>query len=190
MTASLEAIVAVIQRLMAKKPQDRYQTPQELLDDLANPNLHRQGVTSDLLASLGKSHDADEYEVEEEVLVRPPPLLPERKSRKSPGREEIRRRRKGPPLLLRPLPTRRENPSSAALSKRKTSELEESLIGQALDEKKTPLWRRSRTARRHREIGRSQTGSERERRGGGISQMSIDPAFHKIGLVILIIGRW
>ena len=33
-----EAIVAILQRMLAKKPEDRYQTPTELLNDLENPD--------------------------------------------------------------------------------------------------------------------------------------------------------
>ncbi|MEZ5942598.1 MAG: serine/threonine-protein kinase [Planctomycetaceae bacterium] len=45
-------VVAVIQRMMAKKPEERYQTPAELLTDLAEASLTRREVSSDLLAAL------------------------------------------------------------------------------------------------------------------------------------------
>jgi len=183
-----EAIVAVIQRLMAKKPQDRYQTPQELLDDLANPNLHRQGVTSDLLASLGKSHDADEYEVEEEELSAPAPapVVGEGVKGKAPGRGNPTPK-KGATSTAAAAAGAAGKQSSARPVKRKTSELEESLIGQALDEE---------DASSEKKPNRKKTSGDRalpdrvdaKDVGGGISQMSIDPAFFKIGFVILIIG--
>lgn len=53
-------VVAVLQRLMAKRPQDRYQTPQELLHDLDQPHLLRQEFGAASLASLASSAaDAD-----------------------------------------------------------------------------------------------------------------------------------
>lgn len=47
-------VAAVLQRLMAKKPDERYQTPAELLADLDRPGLCRQAVTADDLRSLAE----------------------------------------------------------------------------------------------------------------------------------------
>lgn len=47
-----DGIVAVVQRLMAQNPDDRYQTSLELLEDLDQPGLFRQAVTSDDLRGL------------------------------------------------------------------------------------------------------------------------------------------
>lgn len=47
-------VVAVLQRMMAKKPDDRYQTPGELLADLDRPGLCRKTVTADDLRSLAE----------------------------------------------------------------------------------------------------------------------------------------
>ncbi|MFO1020570.1 MAG: serine/threonine-protein kinase [Planctomycetales bacterium] len=47
-----EPIVAVVQRMMAKNPDDRYQTPDKLLDDLQNPNLLLEGVGQKLFAEI------------------------------------------------------------------------------------------------------------------------------------------
>ena len=52
-----ESIVIMIQRLMAKKPEDRYQTPQELLDDLQNAHLHRQAPSDHLFSALATAGD-------------------------------------------------------------------------------------------------------------------------------------
>ncbi|QDT35455.1 serine/threonine protein kinase [Thalassoglobus polymorphus] len=54
-----EALVAVIHRMMSKKKQDRYQTPDELLDDLNNtPNL--EADSNQLLATLLAEEEDDE----------------------------------------------------------------------------------------------------------------------------------
>lgn len=50
-----EAVIAVIHRMMAKNPRDRYQTPQELLDDLKQTMLGRKSVEADVLAGLATS---------------------------------------------------------------------------------------------------------------------------------------
>lgn len=55
-----DAIAAIIFRMLEKRPEDRYQTPQELLDDLENANLDQREVSLDLLAALGD--DAPEGE--------------------------------------------------------------------------------------------------------------------------------
>ena len=49
-----EAVVAVIHRLMAKKKEQRYQTPAELLADLNSNTLKRTQDTPDLLAMFGE----------------------------------------------------------------------------------------------------------------------------------------
>ncbi|HUG18925.1 MAG TPA: serine/threonine-protein kinase [Planctomycetaceae bacterium] len=50
-----ESIANMIMRLMAKDKENRYQTPQELLDDLANVNFHRPQVSQDVMAALAHS---------------------------------------------------------------------------------------------------------------------------------------
>lgn len=67
-----EAVVAVIHRMMAKDPQDRYQTPQDLLEDLKQAMLGRQEVHADVLAGLAE----DDWE-------QPDP--PEQVQQSSPG---------------------------------------------------------------------------------------------------------
>ncbi len=47
-------VVAVLQRLMAKKPEERYQSATELLTDLERPGLTRRTVTSDDLRALAE----------------------------------------------------------------------------------------------------------------------------------------
>jgi eukaryotic-like serine/threonine-protein kinase len=44
-----DGLVAVMHRMMAKKPQDRYQTPQELLDDLKRSTLTKGTIASEIL---------------------------------------------------------------------------------------------------------------------------------------------
>lgn len=52
-------VVDVIHKMLAKSQKDRYQTPNELLDDLARLNLNEREINYDLIASLG-SEDDDE----------------------------------------------------------------------------------------------------------------------------------
>ncbi len=49
-------VVAVIQRMMAKKADDRYQTPAQLLTDLSSPALLRGDFSADQLQLLGAAH--------------------------------------------------------------------------------------------------------------------------------------
>lgn len=48
-----EGLAAVMRRMMAKKPEDRYQTPAELLVDLGSPTLLRGDFSADDLLKLG-----------------------------------------------------------------------------------------------------------------------------------------
>ena len=51
-------IVAVIQRLMAQRPEDRYSTSHELLKDLNGPNLCRESVSPDDLRMLAEEFES------------------------------------------------------------------------------------------------------------------------------------
>ena len=60
-----EAMVAIIHRLMAKRPQDRYQTPTDLLKDLENPSVLITQDSHNLLAVLmEEDDDLDDEDVE------------------------------------------------------------------------------------------------------------------------------
>ncbi len=74
-----EGLTAVLQRLMAKKPEDRYQTPAELLEDLARSSLSTANISREIFGDLsdydqktvgrgGKqsSHDDDDAEEEDD----------------------------------------------------------------------------------------------------------------------------
>ncbi|MBX3444761.1 MAG: serine/threonine protein kinase [Planctomyces sp.] len=50
-----DGVVAVIHRMMAKKPEDRYQSPQEILEELKNPVLTRNNLDAGVLAALAES---------------------------------------------------------------------------------------------------------------------------------------
>jgi eukaryotic-like serine/threonine-protein kinase len=47
-----EGLTAVLQRMMAKKPEDRYQTPAELLDDLKLATLTRGAISREIFSDL------------------------------------------------------------------------------------------------------------------------------------------
>ncbi|QDT26940.1 serine/threonine protein kinase [Gimesia panareensis] len=66
-----EGIVAIIHRMMAKSKNDRYQTPEELLEDLKNPNLKRSNVDNNVLEALA-SDESDSEQPTREVDVLPP----------------------------------------------------------------------------------------------------------------------
>lgn len=55
-----ENISVMIKRMMAVKPEDRYQTPQELLEDLDNDNLTRGPMTLKDLAALAEEDDEED----------------------------------------------------------------------------------------------------------------------------------
>ena len=47
-----EGLIAVLQRMMAKKPEDRYQTPAELIDDLNHATLTRAAISREIFGDL------------------------------------------------------------------------------------------------------------------------------------------
>ncbi len=53
-----EAVVAVLNRMMAKKPADRYQTAGELLEDLDRAKRNQGEFNADVLAALAEDFDA------------------------------------------------------------------------------------------------------------------------------------
>jgi len=55
-----EAVVAVIHRMLAKKKEQRYQTPAELLEDLNSPTLRWSQSAPNLLAMFGDELDSDD----------------------------------------------------------------------------------------------------------------------------------
>ncbi|NNJ27749.1 serine/threonine-protein kinase, partial [Alienimonas chondri] len=56
-----DSYTAVLQRAMAKKPEDRYATPQEFLDDLELAHKRRGHVSSDLLKDLAAGDSDDDF---------------------------------------------------------------------------------------------------------------------------------
>ncbi|MBD3672354.1 MAG: serine/threonine protein kinase, partial [Planctomycetaceae bacterium] len=88
-----EATVIMIQQLMAKKPEDRYQTPADLLKDFENSALHRETISDDVLSALAASEltgeipadqtsDASSQEAEEDDS---PTRRKKKKGRRSPS---------------------------------------------------------------------------------------------------------
>lgn len=58
--AVTDGLVAILHRLMAKKPDDRYQTPKELLNELEAPGLTRQGVERNILSAVLEDLPSDQ----------------------------------------------------------------------------------------------------------------------------------
>ena len=86
-----EGLFAVLQRMTAKKPADRYQTPAELLEDLANSKLTKAAFSNEILSDLS-DYDMDALqEVDEEgdeVDPSPQERPQRRKTRDDEGRDE------------------------------------------------------------------------------------------------------
>lgn len=72
-----EGLTAVIQRMMAKKPEDRYQTPADLLEDLARLSLSTANISREIFGDLsdydqktvghgGKQSSSDDEDADEE----------------------------------------------------------------------------------------------------------------------------
>lgn len=108
-----EAIVAVIHRMLAKKKEQRYQTPQELLDDLISPTLKRSDDTLNLLAmfeeDLGDLPSEPLDSSEDLIFVRPTQNSPEGKTSARTDRRTARQPRK---KNFHSMPTRAELPAT------------------------------------------------------------------------------
>ena len=64
-----EGLIAVLQRMTAKKPTDRYQTPAELIEDLANSNLTNADISNEIFSDLS-DYDMDAVKrIEDEMAV-------------------------------------------------------------------------------------------------------------------------
>ncbi|WP_298869269.1 serine/threonine-protein kinase [uncultured Gimesia sp.] len=60
-----EGMVAIIQRMMAKPQSERYQTPEDLLEDLKNSNLKRSNVDNNVLEALANDESDDGQTIRE-----------------------------------------------------------------------------------------------------------------------------
>jgi len=83
-----ESMVAVLLRLMAKKPEDRYQTPAELLKDLARPSMTRSGGAEEMLSTLTEEGPADVTESQRMKRQTPLGAMPPKKAAKVADKEE------------------------------------------------------------------------------------------------------
>ena len=86
-----EGLFAVLQRMTAKKPADRYQTPAELLDDLATSKLTNAAFSNEIFSDLSDDEIAtvkDEPEEEIEVVQSNPPSSGQQRPRKSRSQPE------------------------------------------------------------------------------------------------------
>ena len=99
------AIVEVMHKMLAKAPAQRYQTPDELFEDIEQVNLHKREITSNLIALLAAEDDSEE-----------PP------ARKSPSKPRSREAEPERPLRR---PSRVGRPAPAAKTERPTKPAEE-----------------------------------------------------------------
>ncbi|MCH9656172.1 MAG: protein kinase [Planctomycetes bacterium] len=60
-----EGMVAIIQRMMAKPQSERYQTPEDLLEDLKNSNLKRSNVDNNVLEALANDESDGGHRIPE-----------------------------------------------------------------------------------------------------------------------------
>ena len=96
-----ESVVAVMHRMMEKKPADRYQTPAELLDDLDNDTLTRDSVGDHLLAALAEDEKVEEEKAEPKPVESrstekaSPSAIPPRSSKRRKKKDEEEEEKKG-----------------------------------------------------------------------------------------------
>ena len=83
-----EAMVAVLQRMMAKNPDDRYQTPEELLKDLSRPTLTRGGAADELYSAISESEDIGEAAKPAKRTPKSGKLPPKKKAAQKKEEEE------------------------------------------------------------------------------------------------------
>ena len=95
-----EGLIAILQRMTAKKPEDRYQTPAELLHDLTNSKLTRAAFSNEIFSDLSDydmdavqkfHHAADEGDAEDSDEFSDESLeqRPVRKTRPSDLQDEV-----------------------------------------------------------------------------------------------------
>lgn len=187
-------IVAVLQRMMAKKADDRYQTPKELLADLNSPALLRSNFSADQLSLLAASHaggpavDDDEPEVAESS---PAPS----KSKKSKTPAPASKSSSGPrPQVEREEPEEEEDAPSTPSKFKKLKPTTESSSG------KRPANRESLPPRGSADPAPETSSSGKKAKTervlpGRIDQpllseapsTSLDPNTLKLGLLVLIV---
>lgn len=102
--AVTDGLVAILHRLMAKKPADRYQTPKELLDDLEAPGLTRQGVERNILSAVLEDLpsdqqiilDDDDEDIGDLDFDTREEMAPDQKPKSTKAQRILRSRRDGP----------------------------------------------------------------------------------------------
>lgn len=106
-----DALVAILHRMMAKKPDDRYQTPAELLKDLESSTLTHAAFSQEIFQAIEEEEQAEAAAVASSTSSRPRPTADREEESESaealpPAETKAAKRREGPTTL--PPPVRRQ----------------------------------------------------------------------------------
>ncbi|WP_373653155.1 protein kinase domain-containing protein [Schlesneria sp. DSM 10557] len=144
-----EGLIAVLRRMTAKKPADRYQTPAELLDDLENSKLTNAAFSNEIFSDLSDDEIStlkEQPEAEIEAVGDPESPRPSKRRRKPTPKDEPEADESDKPRARRrPLPNDEE--ISDEVSPPKTRRRSNSPAPDTAVDDATPLPTRSKSPR-------------------------------------------
>jgi serine/threonine-protein kinase len=186
-----EALAAVIQRMTAKRPIDRYQTPAELIDELKQAHLSRANLDADVLAALSTAaaetgeepvaESSDTTAAHDEPLPQKMKIKPGRTERRPAAANNVEREESAP-AEVEPLPQKMK------IRKRRTGSDVAGDRSAAKGRSGPSAGPRSQTSGQPRELPpRSENPAAL-----GVSQRRLDPELLKFGffglLGVVILG--